>query len=324
MNTTNNKNIPVIFDTDPGIDDAMALIFLNACKRLELKGITTVFGNASIEQCTNNALYLCERFNMDVPVYAGAGMTIAGSSNTEYPTFVHGEYGLGDLDAAPISRRQESEAAVNFLLDTAEKHAGELTIIAVGRMTNLANAIQASTEFSQNVKEVIIMGGAVNVPGNVTQWAEANIIGDPEAAAILFESGIPVTQIGLDVTMKTVMREDYIQNLAGKCGDAGVLLSQITPYYLNFYRSRTGENGFACHDSSAVAHAEDPDIHKSISGTLSVVLDGEERGRTLFTQDELIQNPLSQEKPGIHSLCSEVDAPGLLKMYDEYLVKAYA
>jgi purine nucleosidase len=314
-----NKSIPVIFDTDPGIDDAMALLFLNACRRLELKGITTVFGNASIEQCTNNALYLCERFNMNVPVHAGAGMTIAGSASEDYPTFVHGEFGLGDLEAAPISRMQEPESAVDFLLETADEHAGELTIIAVGRMTNLAQAIQASGEFCQHVKEVVIMGGAVNVPGNVTQWAEANIFGDPEATDILFKSGIPVTQVGLDVTMKTVMGKDYIEDLAARCGDAGELLSQITPYYLNFYQSRTGENGFACHDTSAVAHAENPNIHKSISGTLSVILNGEERGRTLFLQDKF-----SQDKPGIHSLCSEVDAPTLLKTYEQYLIETYA
>ena len=309
-----SSKTPVIFDTDPGIDDAMALIFLNACKRLEVIGVTTVFGNASVEQCTNNALYLCERFNIQAPVHAGAGKTIEGVDGGDYPTFVHGEYGLGDLNATPASRKQESADAVNFLIESALKHAGELIIIAVGRMTNLAQAIAASDEFSRSVKQVVTMGGAVNVPGNVSQWAEANIFGDPEATDIVFKSGIPITLVGLDVTMKTVMSRSYIQDLKGKCGDAGVLLSQITPYYLDYYHSQTGENGFACHDSSAVAHAENPDIHKTVRGTLSVVLAGEERGRTLFRRDE----------SGNHEFCSEVDAPTLLKTYENYLVEAYA
>jgi inosine-uridine nucleoside N-ribohydrolase len=292
----------------------MALIFLNACKRLELKGVTTVFGNASIEQCTNNALYLCERFNIKVPVHSGAGKTVTGINAGDYPVFVHGDHGLGDLNAAPANSQQASSNAAEFLIQMAKEHAGELTIIAVGRMTNLALAIAASDEFCRNVKEVIIMGGAVKVPGNVTEWAEANIYGDPEATDTLFKSGIPLVLVGLDVTMKTVMSRDYVQSLMGRCGDAGVLLSEITPYYLKFYQERTGENGFACHDSSAVAHAENPNIHQTIRGTLSMVLEGKERGRTLFSKDDT----------GRHELCSEVDAPTLLKTYEDYLVEAYA
>ena len=107
---------------------------------------------------------------------------------------VHGADGLANIDAAPKSRQQGIESAANFLIESAEKCAHELVIIAVGRMTNIAMAIQVSSEFVSNVKEVILMGGAVNVPGNVTQWAEANIFGDPEAADVLFTSSIPVTR----------------------------------------------------------------------------------------------------------------------------------
>lgn len=309
------KKIPVIFDTDPGIDDAMALIFLNACQRLEIKGVTTVFGNASLAQCTNNALYLCERFSIDAPVHAGADKTIMGVPKDDFPTLVHGADGLANINAAPESRQQGIEPASAFLIESAEEYANELVIIAVGRMTNLAVAIRESSEFVSNAKEVILMGGAVSVPGNVTQWAEANVFGDPEAADILFASGIPLTLVGLDVTMKTIMKEQYIQDLASRCGDAGHLLSQITPYYLNSYLGRTGVNGFACHDSSAVAHAENPEIHEMETGTLSVVLKGEQRGRTVFMKDE--------NGEGLHSLCTGVDAPKLLKTYHEYLVRTY-
>jgi len=305
--------IPVVFDTDPGIDDAMALIFLNACQKLNLVGITTVFGNASIENCTNNALYLCERFNIPAPVYAGAGLTLMGKAEDDYPDFVHGADGLANINVLPDSRTQESALAHEFLIDAAKQHKGELTIIAVGRLTNLALAIQADADFAENVKQIVLMGGAVNVPGNVTQWAEANIIGDPEATDVVFSSGIPTTQVGLDVTMKSLMSEAYIEDLSNRCGDAGKLLKEITPYYLNFYRGRTGENGFACHDSSAVAFVEAPSIYQTETGNLSVVLTGEERGRTLFTENS----------EGRHTLCVQADAARLMEIYDDYLVKKY-
>ena len=307
------EKTPVIFDTDPGIDDAMALIFLNACQQLEIKGVTTIFGNASLSQCTNNALYLCERFGIDVPVHAGADTTLTGVPKEDFPVFVHGADGLANINATPASRRQGIEPASDFLIETAARYAQELVIIAVGRMTNIALAIQANREFAGNVKEVILMGGAVNVPGNVTTWSEANIFGDPEAADVLFSSGIRLTQVGLDVTMKTIMSKQYIQDLAARCGDAGHLLSQITPYYLDYYLGRTGEDGFACHDSSAVAHAENPEIHEIETGTLSVLLEGDQRGRTVFKKNV----------GRLHSLCTGVDAPKLLKTYDEYLVRAY-
>ena len=158
------------------------------------------------------------------------------------------------------------------------------------------------------------MGGAVDVPGNVTEWAEANIIGDPEAADILFKSGIPVTQLGLDVTMETIMMASYIDELSRNAGDAGKLLSEITPYYLNFFKEREGVDGFACHDSSAIAYLEDPDVYTTKSGTLSVVLDGEQRGRTLF----------AEQANGIHTLCTHVDAIRMLALYKDYLIRCYA
>lgn len=309
--------IPVVFDTDPGIDDAMALLYLNACEQFDLKAITTVFGNASIQQCTSNALYLCERFSIDVPVYAGADKTVTGKAQGKYPTFVHGEDGLGNINAAPRSRQQESVSAANYLVESARLYAGELTLIAVGRMTNLALAIQADPEFCRNVKEVILMGGAVNVPGNVTRWAEANIFGDPEAADILFASGIPLTQVGLDVTTKTIMSESYIDVLSRHCGDAGRLLSEITPCYLNFSRNREDINGFACHDSSAIAFADNPKIYATSRGTLSVILEGEQRGRTCFAEDA------AEDNGGLHTICTTVDADRMLNDYDQYLARAY-
>ncbi len=306
-------HVPVIFDTDPGIDDAMALLFLNASRRLALKGITTVFGNASVTQCTNNALYLCERFQIEVPVHMGANKTITGLAEERYPAFVHGEDGLANIQASPAHRTAGGKPAHEFLCDMARTFRGELIIIAVGRMTNLARAIRSDPGFCRNVKAVVLMGGAVHVPGNVSHWAEANIYGDPEAAQVLFSSGMPVTQVGLDVTMKTLMSGDYISDLIPRTGDAGKLLAQITPYYLDYFKSVTGFDGFACHDSSAIACVEDPAIYQTVKGKLSVVLEGQERGRTVFEED----------RQGHHTLCTDVDVARILDDYAQYLVRAY-
>ena len=143
----------VVFDTDPGIDDAMALLYLNACDNLDLLAVTTIVGNASIDQCTLNALFLCEKFGIDVPVYKGAGRGIDGSEPGDFPDFVHGSNGLGDVILAAPRISVESLDAYDYLVNIAKKYPDEITIVAVGRLTNLALAIQSDPDFSGNIKE---------------------------------------------------------------------------------------------------------------------------------------------------------------------------
>ena len=130
----------IIFDTDPGIDDAMALLLIHSLEALDVVGITTVFGNASIDTCTRNALYMCERFGLSYPVYRGAGRTIEGQDETEFPDFVHGENGLGDIEIGPVNLREQQADAASFIID-ASKQMNDLSVLAVGRITNVAAAL---------------------------------------------------------------------------------------------------------------------------------------------------------------------------------------
>lgn len=170
----------VIFDTDPGVDDAMALLFLHRHPAIELVGITTVFGNASIETTTRNALFLKGAWNIAAPVAKGIGETLdAGRPHVGWPTGIHGDDGLGNIDVpAQIDLPLDPRPAHRFIIDTVRANPGQVTLIAVGRMTNLARALRDDPEIATLVKAVVIMGGAFDVPGNITPAAEANIHGD--------------------------------------------------------------------------------------------------------------------------------------------------
>ena len=302
----------VVFDTDPGIDDAMALLYLHACPSLQLLGITTVLGNASIDQCTINACVLCDRFGIDSPVYRGAGAALDGTVG-DYPDFVHGTNGLGDVPLDPPRTQPGDRPASQYLCEIAREHPGEITVLAVGRLTNLALAIEQDDSFARNIAGLVIMGGAVEEPGNVTEWAEANIIGDPEAASIVFRSGIPVTLVGLDVTIKTRLSPAYLTELTAPLGELGQFLQDINRCYASYNLERYGSPAFPVHDSSAVGCADQPGLFHMKRGTLSCVLDGEQRGRTLFTEGD-----------GPHKVCTRVNSGALLNRYREVVLAHYS
>lgn len=274
----------IIFDTDPGIDDAMALLLIHSLEALDVVGITTVFGNASIYTCTRNALYMCERFSLPYPVYRGAGVTIEGEDEIDFPEFVHGKNGLGDIEIGPIGLREQNGDATSFIID-ASKRIDDLSVLAVGRMTNVAAALIQDPDLARRLRRVVIMGGAVAVPGNVSAWAEANIFGDPEAANVVFQSGVKVDLVPLDATLINLVQKDELKNLTDQIGDAGKFLWQIKQHYLGFYSNKGHGDVFPMHDSSAAVAMVNPELFSWQIGKLSCVLDGEQRGRTLIDED---------------------------------------
>lgn len=303
----------IVFDTDPGIDDAMALLYLNACPQLDLLGITTILGNASIEQCTRNTLFLCQQFNIDVPVYQGASTGINGVEPDEYPDFVHGKNGLADLDLGEPSRHIENTSAAEYLNAVVTRHPGEITILAVGRLTNVALALASDPGFSSSVKDIVFMGGACQCDGNVTPWAEANIIGDPEAADVVFSSGIPLTMVGLDVTYKTRMSLPFLEEMFASITDLRNFIMAINSYYAGFYKSSEATSDFPVHDSSAVAFVDNSDLFTTINGHLSCVLDGEQRGRTILKEGD----------GSNHSVCIKVESDALLDNFRRRIQNKY-
>jgi purine nucleosidase len=301
----------ILFDTDPGIDDAMALLMLARDPRAELVGITTVFGNASVDTTTANALALCERFGIDVPVAHGAAQALAQAQPPlDFPTGIHGRDGIGDAGLRPAStRRIDARPAAAFISERAREYGGELVLVAVGPLTNLAAALQADPELPRLVQRVVVMGGAFGIHGhhgNVRPWAEANIFCDPHAAAQVLAAPWPVTLVGLDVTQQVLMRTDYLDALGREGGDAGRFVRDITRTYERFYDARTG-GGIYSHDASAVACALDASAFALKRGDVAVEIEGDAPGRTSL--------PAGGSTSPRHSICVDVDAARLLADY---------
>lgn len=310
----------VIFDTDPGIDDAMALLFLHQHPDIDLIGITTVFGNASVETTTRNALFLKREWKIAAPVAKGDGKAFNPMRNpTDWPVMIHGHDGLGNIDVPQtIDLPIDPRPAHRFIIDTVRQNPGEVTLIAVGRMSNLAFALKEDPEIAALVKQVIIMGGAFDVPGNITPAAEANIHGDPEAADVVVTAPWEVTVVGLDVTMKTVMTRTLLNEIVAKGGARARLLSDISQLYIDFY-GRHVKDGMVVHDSCACVYLVAPELFTTRSGTIRVVAGGIADGQTIQKPDGRTFPPGNwDELPSQHA-CIGIDADAVLALIAETL-----
>lgn len=276
----------VIYDTDPGVDDAMALLFLHRHPNIDLLGVTTVFGNASVETTTRNALFLKREWNIPCPVARGASVTFDPSRHERpWPTMVHGHNGLGDIDVPDtIDLPTDPRPAYQFIIDTVRANPGEVTLVAVGRMTNLALALKHDPEIASLVKDVVIMGGNFYVPGNVTPVAEANIHGDPEAADFVMTAAWKVVVVGLDVTSITTMSRSYLADMAKAGGPSVQLLADLSQSYIDFYKHAV-EDGMMVHDSCACVYVVAPELFDTIEGAVRVVCGGIADGQTIVKPD---------------------------------------
>lgn len=282
----------VIFDTDPGVDDAMALLFLHRHPDIDLVGVTTVFGNASIETTTRNALFLKREWKFDAPVAKGANETIdPARPHAGWPTFVHGDDGLGNIGVPDVTDIPlDPRPAYQFIIDTVRANPHEVTLVAVGRMTNLALALRHAPDIAHLVKQVVIMGGAFDVPGNVTPAAEANIHGDPEAADIVFTAPWRVVAAGLDVTAKTTMSRGFLDGMAAKGGADVDLLRRVSDFYIKFY-AHAVEDGMLVHDSCACVYVVAPELFEVRSGPVRVACGSIADGQTIQKPDGMSFGP---------------------------------
>lgn len=324
MNST--SRLPVIFDTDPGIDDAMALYLLARHPAIDLRAITTVFGNASVATTTRNAQVLCGLYGLQLPVAAGAAKPLQASVEADFPAHVHGDDGLGGAGAiVPPAEVLDARPAHHLICDMVNAEPGVITLIAVGPMTNLALALRHDPTIVDKVKQVIVMGGAFGMNahfGNVTPVAEANIINDPEAADLVFTARWPVVLVGLDVTQEVVMDEDFLSSLQGRGvnGDkrVGDFLWQATRHYQDFYHARDGIRGIYSHDASAIAYAIEPAAFTLRSGAVRVVTEGIARGQTIQDFHPMLngaQTPWSSCPP--QQVCIAVDPARVLDLFDQ-------
>ena len=314
----------VIFDTDIGIDDAMALLFLHCAVDVELLAIVTGFGNANIETTTRNALFMKDKFGIAAPVFRGAAGPIGISMFDDYPDFVHGKNGLGDIEIPTVDARPEVSDAAAAIVDLVKKNPRQLSIVAVGRMTNLANALALCPELPGLVREVIVMGGAFGFNGhcgNVSPVAEANIAGDPTAAERVFSSGLPLTIVGLDVTEEVIMNDAGFEAIRGSAGDAGEFIYQISRYYLRFHEQLTGRRECPMHDSSAVAFLLRPDLFETRTALVRVATEGDTLGQTIWAEPDTPVSPEWHEMPSC-TICTGVDSQSMLQLYFDTLALA--
>jgi ribokinase len=274
---------PFYLDCDTGIDDALALVYLLASPSVDLLGIGTVSGNISAETGARNTLDLLAMAGFDhIPVAVGASEPLAGSFDGGALS-VHGDNGIGGLALPRSRRRPVAEDAPEMLVRLARLYPGELRVLAIGPLTNLARALELEPNLPQLVKELTIMGGAVRAPGNRTPFAEANIANDPEAAAAVFDANWSFALVPLDVTMSHLFDETHRAALLASPRSVHAALGQMLVTYFDYYETRLGHRASALHDPLAAAIATGDIVPDSAQRMgLSVdVSDGAERGRTI-------------------------------------------
>jgi inosine-uridine nucleoside N-ribohydrolase len=250
----------VIIDTDPGVDDALALLLAMRSPELKIEGITPVAGNVPLSLTLPNALRMVEiAGRTDIPVAAGSKGPLVRRLVTA--TYAHGENGLGGAIFPEPKTKPVSEPAYEFIRRIVRKYPGEVTLITVGPLTNIALALDADAELAPMVRGLVMMGGSLS-GGNITPAAEFNIYVDPEAARVVFQSGIPITMVGLDVTRKTSLTESHLHQLEAGQNAVSQAAAKIARNAIERNRQQGFLVGPNMHDSLAMAAFLDPSILK--------------------------------------------------------------
>ena len=267
----------LIIDCDPGHDDAIALIL--AHRHAEVVGITSVSGNAPLTRTTANALMVTALLDGDTPVVSGAAKPFVGEPN--HAAVVHGESGLGGVDRIVHDRAIAGDDAVGYLLDVAE---ADITVVAVGPLTNLAHAIERDPTWAKRIAGISIMGGSTDV-GNATRVAEFNIYADPEAAAIVFESGAEITMCGLNLTHQFQTSDALAARLRDAATPKATFAAQIFDNLHERMETLIGRRASAMHDPCAVLAITHPHLLETEPRAVAVELAGTlTRGMTVVDQ----------------------------------------
>ncbi len=315
----------VIIDADPGIDDTAAILLALASPELEVVAITTIYGNASVASCTANARrVLTAAGRRDIPVHVGAGKPLLRPANEGWASHIHGGDGLGEVppgiggefaEGQPGGAAPGRHAAL-AIAEAVMAAPGELTILALGRMTNVALALALEPGIAGAVREIVVMGGAVTVPGNVSGVATANLHEDPESAAIVYRSGASIAQVGLDVCNRVTVSPAQMNAIADAGSAATRLLSEATVYLREAY-IRTGrigpDEGVRYNDMPAVGYAINPGLFTASPAHVEIETHNElTKGQTVA--DWNTPNPNAR-------ICLEVDADALTALFTERLCR---
>ena len=275
---------PIIFDTDPGVDDAQAIAIALAHPDIELLGLTTTYGNVDIETATHNALLLSELAQQEIPVAQGAAAPLVKPKHPA-PAHIHGANGLGNIELPAVRGKALDMSAAEFIVSQVNARPNEITLVAVGPVGNLAAVLQLDPGIIDKVKQVVIMGGSIREGGNVTPVAEANMFNDPHAASRVLTAGWPLTLVGLDATHRCVLSPADMEKIAGAQGKLGQVLAGSYRFYSDFYRGALGIDGCCPHDSCALAWLMKPELFTTARGHLTVATEGYAEGQTIFAPE---------------------------------------
>ncbi len=282
---------PLVIDTDPGIDDALAILLALASPEVDLRLVTTTHGNVELRQTTDNALRVLHLAGRcDVPVAAGAAESLV-YPQPERAGHVHGVTGLGGVELPPSPAAVDPRPAVVALAELLTASEEPVTVAAIGPWTNVALLLATYPEAAARIDRLVLMGGSAGRGGNVTAAAEFNVWADPEAAARVLGSTVPTVLVGLDVTLPTVLGEDGIARFAA-AGPVGAAAASILQQYLDHARTAYGTPGVVVHDALALTEA----IVPGTLGTVrrDVVVDttrGDGRGQTLVDRRSVSDSP---------------------------------
>ncbi|MBM4161668.1 MAG: nucleoside hydrolase [Ignavibacteria bacterium] len=304
---------PILIDTDPGVDDALALILALRSPELSVKAITTVAGNVGVRKCTRNALKILRLMDLpQVPAVAqGASKPLCRRLFTAPE--VHGEDGLGGIRwLSPLNRAKVPEHAADVIIRCCRTSAGRLTIVAVGPLTNLALAWKKDPAALRKAGRFITMGGAFRVPGNTGPVAEFNYFVDPEAAHTFLHSGLPITVVPLDVTQQVVlMRKELEYRARRRANLVGKAILDFTRSYMLRHKMTQGFNGGYLHDPLAVAAA----IDDSIIETRRTHVDVETTGR--FTRGMTVADFRMKARSVDPAVAFKIDRDRFFKLFHE-------
>lgn len=301
----------VIIDTDPGVDDMIALALALKSPELDVLGITTTFGNVTTRQANQNVLALVEHFGESVPVYPGA------LKPCEHPPrppadFVHGQDGLGNIGLKAKTSRLNTKPAYQFIVETIRQYPHEVTLLALGAQTNLAYALNLDPEIAQLAKKVVVMGGVFQSKGNINDYVEANIYSDPMAAKRVASASWPITYVGLDVTTQVYLEEALLKEIQASNPKLGDLLVSASQFYFDYHQNRYGYHRKSyLHDPSAVIFLTNPEFFTTTPTHVEVQTEGEREGQMLM---------VSKDDPSHIEFCSNVDPKRVLSRLKTTLV----
>lgn len=313
----------MILDIDTGIDDALAIAYALASEEVELIGVIGTYGNVTAQEAVQNSLNLLELLGAgSIPVYEGTKCPLGYDAFEvfEISRVIHGKDGIGELYLKNTAKKKEKISGVDFLIQSALELQQELVIVATGPMTDLGAALDQEPRLKEFRGKIIIMGGAVTVPGNATPLAEANISQDPRGAELLFNSGLDITMVGLDVTLRTLLtkKETSVWNELNTV--SGKAYAKLTNHYIDAYAVTSPHlRGCALHDPLAVAVAVNPELVRTLSMYLKVGqgFDDIESGRTIGDEKRLLE-------PGPNvKVCIEVDEKKFMQMFMERLSELF-